>query len=260
MKCIDPQSVAQLPGRRLGENDRFFFRCHSRLACFNRCCRNLNLFIYPYDVIRLKRALGISSDQFIDQHVDIVLREGNYFPDVLLRMADTPQRTCPFLDDSGCSVYPHRPDTCRTFPVEQGALFGSQGKCVQMVRFFRPPDFCLGQHEACQWTVATWLDDQKAQRHNQMTLAWAELKRLFSENPWGSQGPDGPLAKMTFMATYNIDRFRDFVFNSTFLKRYKVKPALLSKLRASDRELLEFGFDWVRFFVWQMPAKRFKGR
>ncbi len=40
---------------------------------FSLCCRNLNLFLYPYDVIRLKKGLEITSDQFLDKYVDIVL-------------------------------------------------------------------------------------------------------------------------------------------------------------------------------------------
>jgi Fe-S-cluster containining protein len=75
--------------------------------------------------------------------------EGNHFPDVLLRMADNESKTCPFLSDAGCTVYPDRPDTCRTFPVEHGMLFtGPARRHREIVSFFRPPDFCQGQHES----------------------------------------------------------------------------------------------------------------
>jgi len=60
---------------------------------------------------------------------------------------------------------------------------------------------------------------------------------------------------MAFMATYNIDRFRDFVFQSSFLKRYKIKSVLLKKLKTDDVHLLKFGFEWVKVFVWGMPSK-----
>ena len=83
-----------------------------------------------------------------------------------------------------------------------------------------------------------------------MTARWATLKALFAEDPWGPEGINGPKGKMAFMAAYNIDRFREFVFQSSFLKRYRIKKALVRKLRASDRELLLFGFEWIRYFVW----------
>lgn len=141
MKSIDIKELDKLPGTRLEEEDTFRFRCHEQLECFNLCCRNLNLFLYPYDVMRLKKRLRISSDRFLDEMVDVVMRPESFFPEVLLRMADNDRKTCPFLTDAGCSVYPDRPDTCRTFPVEQGGAFhrpqtsGKGGAIFQASRF-----------------------------------------------------------------------------------------------------------------------------
>ena len=84
------------------------------------------------------------------------------FPDVLLHMAHNDQQTCPFLTDAGCSVYPDRPDACRTFPVEQGSLYDAKRRQTRMTHFFRPPDFCQGQYEDRQWTPDTWAQDQQA--------------------------------------------------------------------------------------------------
>ena len=260
MKSIQADKLKDLPGRRIKEGETFSFRCHSEIACFNLCCRNLNLFLYPYDVVRLKSSLKMTSDEFLDGYVDVVLREGNYFPDVLLRMADNAERTCPFLCDAGCRVYPDRPDTCRTFPVEQGVLHGPGKKGGQRVCFFRPPDFCEGQHEDQAWTLASWASDQDAELFNKMTYEWALVKALFHQNPWKNEGPEGPGAKMAFMATYNVDAFREFVFKSSFLKRYKVKSALLKKLKTDDLAMVRFGFEWVKLFVWGIQSKKIRMR
>ncbi len=257
MKEIDADKIGQLPGRRLKAGETFCFRCYPDIGCFNLCCRNLNLFLYPYDVVRLKTRLGISSDQFLEKYTDAVLREGAYFPEVLLRMADNAEKTCPFLTDAGCSVYPDRPDACRSFPVEYGLLFDDKGKS-QTLSFFRPPDFCLGQNEKQEWTAETWADDQEAKTYHRMTVLWAEIRSLFGNNPWGNEGAHGPKAKMTFMSAYNIDRFRDFVFNSSFLKRYKIKNDHLMKFRRSDAELLKLGFDWIKFCLWGIRPEYFK--
>jgi hypothetical protein len=258
MKSIDPKDINRLPGIPLAPRDTFRFRCHRDLACFNQCCRNLNLFLYPYDVVRLKKSLGMDSDQFLETHVDVVLREGSFFPDVLLRMADNTTQTCPFLSDAGCRVYPDRPDTCRTFPVEHGLLFKDRAGDSESVSFFRPPDFCQGQHEDQTWTLETWADDQEATTYNRMTARWAEINALFHNDPWGPEGLNGAKGKMAFMAAYNIDRFREFVFTSSFLKRYRVKKGLIKKMRASDRELLLFGYEWIRYFVWGLPSKNLR--
>lgn len=260
MKSIDSDKLKDLPGKRLKDDDTFSFRCYPGIGCYNLCCRNLNLFLYPYDVLRLKNALDLTSDEFLDQYVDVVLRTGNFFPEVLLRMSENKEKMCPFLEDAGCSLYADRPDTCRTFPIEQGILYDAERKKDTALHFFRPPDFCLGQHEDQQWTVVTWSRDQDAEQYHRMTIRWAELKRLFQADPWGAEGPKGPRAKMAFMATYNIDRFREFVFNSSFLKRYKVKAEILKKIKHDDGALLTFGFDWIKFYLWGIKSTSFKER
>jgi Fe-S-cluster containining protein len=258
MRYRDTGDLERLPGRRLEETDTFQFRCHPGVSCFNLCCRNLNLFLYPYDVLRLRRRLGVSSDRFLDTYVDVVMREGNHFPEVLLRMADAGERTCPFLTGDGCSVYPDRPDTCRTFPVEQGHLYDASSGTYKTLFFFRPPEFCQGQHEQTRWTPRSWARDQEAEVYNRMTARWAQIRSLFQTDPWGAEGPRGPRARMAFMATYNIDRFAEFVFESSFQKRYKIKAACRNKIRkGNEAELLRLGFEWVLFFVWGKKPGRF---
>ncbi len=259
MRYVSMDDIDELPGQRLEEGDAFSFRCHPGVGCFNRCCRNLNMFLYPYDVLRLRERLGISSEKFIDEYVDVVLRPDSYFPEVLLRMAENEERTCPFLAGAGCTVYPDRPDACRTFPVEIGQFFDAGAKKYRPIRFFRPPDFCMGRHETLEWTPKTWARDQEAVEYNRMTTLWAEIKGLFQTDPWGAEGPKGPRARMAFMAAYNIDKFREFMFGSSFLKRHKVKAPILKKIKAGDDvELMKIGFAWVKLFIWGITTKNLK--
>lgn len=96
-------------------------------------------------------------------------------------------------------------------------------------QLFPPPGLLPGRHETQTWTLASWADDQEAATYNQMTARWAAVKALFEKNPWDSNGMGSPKGKMAFMAAYNIDRFREFVFQSSFLKRYRVKKNLVKK-------------------------------
>ncbi len=258
MKYLEDDTIDQVSGRRITPADAFCFRCHAGLSCFNRCCRNLNLFLYPYDAARLRRRLGVTSAEFLDAHADVVMRENAFFPEVLLRMADNAEKTCPFLSDAGCTVYPDRPDTCRFFPVERGLFYDAEKRTSNLVYYFRPPDFCLGQNETSEWTIETWAEDQEADDYADMTARWAELRRLFQGNPWGPEGFNGRKGRMAFMAAYNLDEFREFVLNSSFLKRFKIKKKLVYRLRDDDAELLKLGFDWIRYFLWGMKGKVFK--
>jgi len=258
VKPLDLEGLGAVPGIRIRPAESFRFHCHPGIGCFNRCCRNLNLFLYPYDLVRLRARLGITSDEFLDRHVDVVLRSGSHFPDVLLRMSENEEKTCPFLTAEGCSVYPDRPDTCRTFPLEQGLVHRADTEEDEPVFFFRPPEFCLGRREETKWTVPGWVEDQEAEDYHRMTIRWAEVQRRFQNDPWGTEGPTGPRARMAFMAAYNIDRFREFVFGSSFLKRYTVKPELLGQIKKDDAQLLLLGFDWIQLILWGIRSKKLK--
>ncbi|MFO7963910.1 MAG: YkgJ family cysteine cluster protein [Desulfobacterales bacterium] len=259
MKLMDLKDMDRLPGRRIQADETFSFRCHPDISCFNRCCRNLNLMLYPYDVLRLKKRLGISSDRFINDYIHVVLRPSSYFPDVLLKMAENDDKPCPFLTPSGCSVYSDRPDACRTFPLEQGVYFHERTDDPCFFYFLRPPEFCRGPNEEVFWTPEAWIRDQEAEIYRKMMVEWAKIKRLFSSDPWEGRGMDHPKAKMAFMAAYNVDLFREFVFNSTFLKRYRVDQNTLKKIRAgSDTELMRFGFEWITFYTWGIRSTRIR--
>ena len=252
MKYVEIKSPEEIPGQLLSPGQRFSFACHPGVSCFNKCCRNLNLFLYPYDIIRLKKSLKISTEEIIDRHTDLVLRDNTYFPSVLLKMAENVEKTCPFLSDAGCRVYPDRPQTCRAFPVEQGLYFKDENTPSEMVNYFRPPDFCMGRHEHATWTTQSWESDQNAVFYNQMTLEWADILRFFYADPFGGAGPYSEKGKMAFMAAYNMDGFRDFILNSSFLKRYAIKPKLRLKIKTDDVALLRLGFSFIRLFVFGM--------
>ena len=244
------KDIGKVSGMRLTESDRFSFQCSPELACFKRCCQNLNLYLYPYDALRLQHCLGISADAFLEAYVDLVLRPGNYFPDVLLRMSNDDLQTCIFSEAAGCRVYKDRPHTCRTFPVEYGLRYRGNGQPPELWGFFRPPEFCLGPNATIDWTLRTWVTDQEAVVYQEMSQKWSEVKSLFQNNPWGGEGVQGNRAKMAFMASYNMDAFRKFVFESSFLNRFRVDAGILEEIQADDVRLMLFGFDWIKLSVW----------
>ncbi len=45
---------------QLALDDKFQFRCHKGIACFNKCCENIDIMLTPYDILRLKNRLGIT--------------------------------------------------------------------------------------------------------------------------------------------------------------------------------------------------------
>ena len=43
---------------RMDLDSTFKFSCHPKVSCFNQCCRDVNIFLTPYDVLRMKKRLA----------------------------------------------------------------------------------------------------------------------------------------------------------------------------------------------------------
>ena len=234
--------------RRLTK-DTFRFDCHSRVTCFTRCCKDADMYLYPYDVIRMKNRLGISSDQFLEQYTFQAIRDNPHFPSLMLKMADNDEKGCPFLSIKGCMIYEDRPFSCRAYPMER-AVARTGDEIERTVLYFIAEDaYCKGHKESREWTIKEWIEDQQIQLYNDINDLWVDIDTLFRANPWGPKGIDNPAFKMAFMACFNVDEFKKFVFESTFLSRFNVHRDRVSQLRESDVELMKFGFDWIKFFL-----------
>ena len=53
------------------------------------------------------------------------------------------------------------------------------------------------------------------------------------------------------MVSYNIDKFRSFVFDSTFLERMPVDDKTREKLKTDDVALFEFGVKWLKALLFK---------
>jgi len=237
--------------RILQEKDRFRFECHSGVACFTRCCKNPDMYLYPYDIIRMKNQLGMSSEQFLGAYTLSAFRDNPYFPSMMLKMADDEEKTCPFLSPRGCSIYEDRPFSCRAYPLERAVARSGWNDEREECYFVAVHEHCLGHEESREWKVGEWLDDQNIRIYNEMNDLWVEIDTMFRNNPWGQQGISNPALKMAFMACFNIDAFKRFVFESSFLERFDLASERLEQVKTSDAEAMKLGFDWVRLFLTQ---------
>lgn len=235
----------------------FRFACHPGLSCFTLCCRRVRIVLYPYDIIRLKQRLDITSEQFLDKYADIIPQD-ECLPTVTLRMADNEENTCPFLSKMGCTVYNDRPTDCRTYPLERAVDRSLPQSRPKDYYFVHRAEHCLGHNESREWTVPEWIKDQELQPFNQKNDLWVEIDTLIRATPSATKESYEKQRKMAFMACYNLDAFRRFVFESTFLKRFNIPPKIVKKLRSDDVELLKFGVDWLRFFLLKDKVLTFK--
>ncbi len=229
---------------RMKATDKFQFACHPGISCFNQCCNDVNIFLTPYDIIRLKNRLGISSSEFLKKYTIIPLDENLKHPVVMLRMDDD-SLNCKLVSDEGCTVYEDRPWSCRMFPVGLASPDDSGEGGDEEFYFLLKEDVCKGFEEGKEWTVQEWMDDQEV--HDYIELG-DMFKEISMHKRFQSSKPMQPVKlEMFYTVCYDIDKFRDLVFNSTFLKRFNVPKDQREKMKNDDVELLKFGFRFLRF-------------
>ena len=59
--------------------------------------------------------------------------------------------------------------------------------------------------------------------------------------------------RMFFMASTDLDTFRKFVFESSFLDTYEVDPETIERLRTDDTELMLFSFKYLASTLFGTP-------
>ncbi len=256
MNTPDPASFNRLKEAifqeydRLKEEDTFRFGCHPGVPCFNLCCTDVNIFLSPYDILRMKNRLGITSQEFLDRYTLMPMDAKQHYPVVLLKMLDDEALSCPFVEkDVGCTIYEDRPWPCRMFPVGKASPKMEEAKPFY---FLMHEEVCKGWDEPTEWTVRGWIEDQQVQPFDEWGERWKELTLHDFFGEGGKLTP--PQMEMFHMVCYNLDKFRAFVFESSFLDRFEVEPDRVERMRAGDEALLEFGFEWLRFALFREPV------
>jgi len=208
------------------------------------------MFLYPYDILRLKSSLNINSQEFMENFTRIVRGlENPYFPSVMLRLTEDEPKSCPFLEKSGCGVYMDRPSACRTYPLERGVDRTPEKRMSKDFYFMTSHDYCHGHQEEKSFTVKKWIRNQRLDDYNLMNDLWAEVDTVFADNPWAGEGSGGPKQQIAFTACYDIDNFRLMVAKHDLLERFIVSRDQKRRINESDTELLKFAFEWVKNFL-----------
>ncbi len=245
-----PQNVNPF---RLGLDDALDFRCDCKQDCFTNCCRDVSIVLTPYDVLRMKRALGIDSSTFLDKYTVLSCTRNKKLPVVLLKMNPEDKR-CPFVTPQGCSLYAHRPWACRMYPLGK-AEPERPNPSEHGFYFLLREDFCHG-HGGGSLTVRNWLSEQGIDNFEMMG---ASFQRLMLNEFWRTEEPL-PASKlaMYIMACFDLDRFRRFVFETRFLDLFEIHEERVEALRTDDEELLEFAMEWLRFSLFGEKTMRLR--
>lgn len=100
--------------------------------------------------------------------------------------------------------------------------------------------FCLGFDEDKEWK-----EDQGLNNYSEVDALFKEI--TLSETLAKEEILNKDIHNMFYMASYNLDHFGEFVFESKFLQVFDIEPEIIEKIKTDDVELLKLGFKWLKF-------------
>ena len=239
---------------RLGLDDEFQFACHPGVSCFGKCCADVNIALTPYDVLRLRKRLGLTSSEFLAKYTLIPFTQDQKVPVPLLKMREDETKSCHFVDEGKCTVYEDRPWACRMYPV--GLASPQSGSDEKPFYFILEEEGCMGFGEDRTLTIRDWIADQEIAKYDEMGGLFQPV--LFDARLADDRQLDPKQMSMFWMATYDLDTFRRFIFESTFFDRFEVPEETKESLREDDEALMRFAFQWLAFALSGKPTMKVK--
>jgi Fe-S-cluster containining protein len=221
------------------------FECHPGVSCFTACCHNIKIILTPYDILVLRKRLGLKGDEFIVKYTDPTFLERTDMPGVQIKLTGD-KKACPFVTPEGCTVYSDRPTACRYYPVGMADFHegGSDDPKKDKFFFIVKESHCKGFEEPKKWTIGEWRADQGVDVRDEMNKEW--LRLIMRRKSYGYQATLSEAAqRMFFMASTDLDHFRRFLFESSFFDTYMIDEETLEKIRNDDIELMFFSFQYL---------------
>jgi Fe-S-cluster containining protein len=221
------------------------FRCYKGIECFNACCRDIDITLTPYDILRLKQRLGITSTEFLAQYTYPFEFGKNSIAGVKMLPVEGGTE-CRFMTEEGCSVYADRPSACRYYPVGLLSLRRADENFDRASYALVKEDHCKGHLEEREITIRDYRKEQGLEEYDEMGRGWRQLVlKMKSAGPAIGKPSEASL-RFFFMASYDLDRFREFVKSEGFTATFDIDAATRKALYEDDVELLRFGVRMIK--------------
>jgi Fe-S-cluster containining protein len=227
---------------RIDKEERFCFACHPAISCFTDCCRQLELALTPYDVLRLKKGCGLSSDEFLDRYAIMEQEKFEAFPRFYLTMVDDGLASCVFVSKSGCTVYADRPGACRAYPLGRAAIRQSD-EIMEEFFVILKEGHCHGFAEKREQSGADYSAEQGLTTYNRFNDAVAAILQ-HEQIRQGRQFSDNEIQEF-ILALYNLDLFRKRLLAGE-LPDSESLDNTGKNLLANDEKLLIYGINWLK--------------
>jgi len=244
-KIKESSTKTDYPGEKLTTKSIFSFSCHKNISCFTDCCKDVEMNLYPYDIIRLKNRLGIHSETFLSDYTTMEFDYGAWFPRITLKMSEREDKSCPFLSKEGCTVYDDRPFSCRSYPLAR-SISRKCSKNEQKASYYlvRHP-YCNGHYEKKKWCIEEWVNSNKINIYNEMNASWISVDTIMKSYPFKQKGLNLNFFRLLLSASYNLDNFRE-ILEEHLAEKLEISPELIEKSKKSDITLMEIGFSFIK--------------
>jgi len=221
------------------------FSCHKGISCWNACCSNIDISLAPYDIVRLKKHLGISSTEFLRDYTVPYEMEKDGMAGVKLRPIEN-GTACRFMQPEGCGVYADRPTACRYYPVALLSMRRQDEYVDRQSYAIVKEDHCKGHEVARSISVDDYRKEQGLPEYDELARGWRQLvlKKKSSGPTIGT--PSLKSRQLFFMACYDVDTFRSFVESEAFSKLFAMTEDERTLVLADDAELMQFSFRFLR--------------
>lgn len=240
-----PFAASPVVPEQLDENHVIRFDCYRGISCFNACCRNIDITLTPYDILRLKRRLGLTSGEFLRRYTHPFEFSKGSVAGVKMEPVSGGSE-CRFMTDAGCSVYSDRPTSCRYYPVGLLSTRRADENFDRASYALVREDHCKGHLEAREVTIADYRREQGLEAYDAHGRGWRQLiLKMKSAGPAIGK-PSQKSLQFFFMACYDLDRFREFVKSEGFNATFDIDDATRESLYTDDLALLKFGERMIR--------------
>jgi uncharacterized protein len=228
--------------KRIEKEETFHFSCHPSIACFTDCCRQLELALTPYDVLRLKKGCGLRSEEFLDRYVIIEQEEHETFPRFYLTMVDDGRASCVFVSDIGCTLYQDRPGACRAYPLGRAAI-RQDDETMEEFFVLLQESHCQGFQEQQEQNGTTYSTEQRLASYNRFNDAVAAILQ-HEQIRQGKRLSENQIEQF-ILALYNLDTFRTLLFAEQIPGTTQIDDTTRQRL-ADDEELLLYAIEWLK--------------
>jgi len=230
---------------QLDLDDTIQFSCFKGIECFNACCKNIDITLTPYDVIRMSRRLGLTTTQFLTLFTTQYDLDAHGMPGIKLKPVED-STACQLMTEEGCGIYTDRPTACRYYAMGMMGMRRNDEFAIKDVFFMVKEPHCKGHEQDRKLTVREYREEQGVEEFDELNRDWIDMivKKRSAGPTVGS--PSERSFQLFFLASYDLDSFRKFTQSEGFGKMFDLDDALREQLDGDDKALIRFASRFLK--------------